>query len=267
MRFQKLVIGLLFIGTFKVGFSQNVDSVRTIVSIEMARFNSKSDYVFDLKHYSSKLIWQSVGIRVHQELNSAFQINTGVVLQSTTASQLPIFTRSYTPDRTFYSYNVNFITVPLGVKTSVNLYKRKLFTGLSFAYDLNFYAGKQKELAADFSNFSSVPYKAYKEMSIFIHKSFYGSQELGFFVNYFLNDKFKILLSVNAIIENDDPVIVASPSGQLGYDKMVIFNGNGMKLRFQLGYSIFKTKAFIFNEPKEEEPSQDSTFSRPPMPF
>ena len=74
MRFQKLVIGLLFIGTFKVGFSQNVDSVRTIVSIEMARFNSKSDYVFDLKHYSSKLIWQSVGIRVHQELNSAFQI-------------------------------------------------------------------------------------------------------------------------------------------------------------------------------------------------
>ena len=60
------------------------------------------------------------------------------------------------------------MTIPLGAKMSINIFERKLFSGLSFALDLNIHQGKIKEYAADFSHFGTRPYK---EETIFINRN------------------------------------------------------------------------------------------------
>ncbi len=241
----KIIAILFFIGYNNSAIAEKSDSLHTIISMEFSRFNSFS--YFDIPSFSKsnithKLKWQSFGLRVHQELNSVFQINTGIIVQSTSTDQFPNFPELLKTNRTFYKNKINFITIPIGAKTSINVYKRKIYTGLSFAFDLNFHQGKIHEYAADFSNFMPTPYK---EQSIFVLHDFYASQEVGLFLNYFYKDRLRILMSVNAIIENDEPIIIADIKGTLSQGSLYIFDGNGIKVRFQLGYSFLKSKSLF----------------------
>lgn len=241
----KIIAVIFFVGYFKSIVAEKSDSLNTIISMEFSRFNSYTDYYYDFPNLSMsnntyKLTWQNIGFRIHQELNSVFQVNTGIILQSTTTDQFPDFIWPYKTDRTFYKNKISFLTIPMGAKTSLNLYKRKFYTGLSFALDLNFHQGKTREYVADFSNYGPTPFK---EQSIFVFKNFYASQEIGLFINYFYRERLRILLSANAVIENDEPIVIEDLKGTLSQSSVYIFDGNGVKLRFQLGYSILKSKS------------------------
>jgi hypothetical protein len=248
---------MLFLGVYFIqvnAMADQKDSVRTILSIEYGRLKGISDY--DLTQMkpnptSIKTHWSCYGLRIHQGLNQFFQINSGVLFQTLNTNSIPQLHYSFPTERSYSRDQINFIQIPIGLTTMVNLYKRKMYLGLYFSINLNYLSKNFKEFATDYSQFQN---NKFIEQYYFVNQKFYASQEVGLSYNYFFNERIRLRFSYNLTIENGEPIIASDRFGtSLTQGSTYIFDGSGTKLNFQLGYTLFKNKSFM--ETKHESDS------------
>lgn len=255
MRIIALAIFYLFgfIGNAQAN-EPSKDSIRTMLSLEYGELKGISEYdITQLKptHASLETYWRCYGLRLHQELNQYFQINTGVLMNSIDSKKIPQMSYSFPVKRSIAIPKIQFIQVPIGLNTMINMYKRKLYLGLYFSINLNYLRKDFREFAIDYSEFQNM---RFVEQRYFVNSKFYASQELGFNINYFLSKRFRVQLAYYLTIENNNPIIASDREETIITQSSTnVFDGTGTKINFQIGYTLFKNKSFL--ETKQEADS------------
>lgn len=227
-------------------FGQNADSVRTILSIEYGKFQGKSQFdLTTLKKTESTITtdWQCYGLRVHQELNQVFQVNSGVLFQTLKTNSIPQLTYDYSTNRSYSRDKISFVNIPIGLGTMFNLYKRKMYLGLEFSLNLNYLSANFDQFAVDYYEFQN---NRFGRAEYLVTKDFYFSQDIGINLNYFLMNRIRMRLSYSYTIENSNHIILSRGiDAYTSAPETTIFDGTGAKLSFQLGYTLFKNKSFM----------------------